>query len=128
MLFNTSRKFRLDERRHEGEESVRKSFWEECIPYFTLDQPGCKMDQGACQQSRQRRFQGFGKRRVVSEVSCRRLAGGRRGGLYSIRLPRLGVYFIEKGARRMRELEPRRDCRRHFGLSHAAMAGSSSIA
>jgi len=24
--------------------------------------------------------------------------------------------------------EPRRDCRRHFGLSHAAMAGSSSIA
>src|SRR5690606_36366123 len=24
--------------------------------------------------------------------------------------------------------EPPRDCRRHFGLSHAAMAGSSSIA
>jgi len=35
------------------------------------------------------------------------------------------VPFVEKFAA---ILEPRRDCRRHFGLSHAAMAGSSSIA
>lgn len=43
--------------------------------------------------------------------------------------PFCGAIYVFRAKRADRvKLEPRRDCRRHFGLSHAAMAGSSSIA
>jgi len=44
-----------------------------------------------------------------------------------VRARREGLRAADEPTRRKMS-EPRRDCRRHFGLSHAAMAGSSSIA
>lgn len=53
---------------------------------------------------------------------------GHEGGTVLVVLNGLRLLRDPIRAREAKPTEPPRDCRRHFGLSHAAMAGSSSIA
>jgi len=63
---------------------------------------------------------------VVGHVFLESVSGNAlKGAIYVFHMPMflaLSGYWFKPPS------EPRRDCRRHFGLSHAAMAGSSSIA
>lgn len=60
-------------------------------------------------------------------ISSSRKFCGRFWGLAEVGFPLIGQFFVVAHVI-LRGLEPHRVCRRPFGLSYAAMAGSSSMA